>query len=95
MRPRRGEGEGPGLSHPSGKMSVEDGMPGQVVCFETFRRALAAAKVLPYLAPTQRVEPMSPFRGVDLTADQVEHRSRMLEHLTEVADAKSTNAVHK
>ena len=64
--------------------------PGQVVCFETFRQARErrTARVLPYLAPTQgrssaangAVE--SPFRGVELTDREVEHRERMLRHLT-------------
>jgi hypothetical protein len=62
--------------------------PGQVVCFETFRRERAAAsRVLPYLAPAHRPEPRSPLRGVDLSEDQVAHRSRMLQHLTERARA--------
>ena len=64
--------------------------PGQVVCFETFRQARErrTARVLPYLAPTQPgfggdsgvLE--SPFRGVELTDREVEHRWRMLRHLT-------------
>jgi hypothetical protein len=68
-------------------MSAESG---QVVCFETFRQARErrTARILPYLAPTQagsdaviRV-PESPFRGGELTDREVEHRRRMLEHLT-------------
>ena len=64
--------------------------PGQLVCFETFRRARErrTARVLPYLAPTQsrscaadRALP-SPFRGAELTDGEVEHRQRMLQHLT-------------
>jgi len=59
---------------------------GQVVCFETFRRERATApRVLPYLAPTQGLEPKSPFHGVDLSDEQVQHRSRMLRHLTSLA----------
>ena len=64
--------------------------PGQIVCFETFRqtRARRTARVLPYLAPSQprlgadTEEFESPFRGVELTDRQVEHRQRMLQHLT-------------
>lgn len=61
--------------------------PGQVVCFETFRQARErrTARVLSYLAPTQPARPMlpeSPFRGVELTDREVEHRQRMLQHLT-------------
>ena len=64
--------------------------PGQVVCFETFRQARErrTARVLPYLAPSQpRVGAgsetfESPFRGVELTEREVEHRQRMLQHLT-------------
>ena len=70
-------------------------MPGQVVCFETFRRARATARVLPYLAPTHGVEPMSPFHGVDLTTEQVQHRSRMLQHLTKVAEKRWTREGHQ
>jgi hypothetical protein len=64
--------------------------PGQVVSFETFRQAKErrTAPVLPYLAPTRpRVYEASaaiesPFRGVELTDREVEHRERMLRHLT-------------
>jgi hypothetical protein len=66
--------------------------PGQVVCFETFRQARQRrmARVLPYLAPSQprfggeggMLE--SPFRGVELTDREVEHRERMLRHLCSV-----------
>ena len=64
--------------------------PGQVVCFETFRQARErrTARVLPYLAPTQPNSggasraPDSPFRDADLTEREIEHRQRMLQHLT-------------
>ena len=65
--------------------------PGQVVCFETFRQARErrTARVLPYLSPTQPRSGgdsgvlESPFRGVELTDREVEHRQRMLRHLGE------------
>lgn len=68
-------------------MSAESG---QVVCFETFRQARArrTARVLPYLAPTQAGQgpesrvAESAFRGAELTQQEVEHRQRMLQHLT-------------
>jgi hypothetical protein len=67
-------------------MSVQ---PGQVVSFETFRREREGrrARVLPYLAPaesTARCLPAtgSPFRGLELTDREVEHRQRMLRHLS-------------
>ena len=58
---------------------------GQVVCFESFRREREQrqARVLPYLAPAERRSPQSPFRGVQLTGREVEHRQRMLRHLAE------------
>ena len=58
---------------------------GQVVCFETFRREREQrqARVLPYLAPSERPLLRSPFSGVQLTGREVEHRRRMLRHLTE------------
>ena len=63
---------------------------GRIVSFETFRQARErrTARVLPYLAPmpagsapSSRL-PESPFRGADLTRRELEHRQRMLEHLT-------------
>ena len=66
-------------------MSLETG---RVVSFETFRRERESrrARVLPYLAPTEPAAPRprvteSPFRGVELTDREVEHRQRMLRHL--------------
>jgi len=66
-------------------MSLE---PGRVVSFEAFRRERESrrARVLPYLAPTEPAAPClpvrgSPFRGVELTDREVEHRQRMLRHL--------------
>ena len=58
--------------------------PGQVVCFETFRRERErrVARVLPYLAPAGERAPQSPFRGADLTVREIEHRQRMLSHLS-------------
>lgn len=58
---------------------------GQVVCFETFRREREQrqARVLPYLAPADRPAPRSPFKGERLTGREIEHRQRMLRHLTE------------
>ena len=71
-------------------MSLRPGQfEGEVVCFETFRQARErrTARVLPYLSPTQPVSGgesvlESPFRGVELTDREVEHRQRMLQHLT-------------
>ena len=64
--------------------------PGRVVSFETFRRDREnrRARVLPYLAPTEPAAPCrpvtgSPFRGVELTGREVEHRQRMLRHLSD------------
>ena len=65
-------------------------MSGEVVCFEMFRQARErrTARVLPYLAPSQprvgagREGLQSPFRGVELTGREIEHRQRMLQHLT-------------
>jgi hypothetical protein len=64
--------------------AIESGA-GQVVCFETFRRERQQrqARVLPYLAAFERRSPQSPFRGVQLTGREVEHRQRMLRHLAE------------
>ena len=58
---------------------------GQVVCFEPFRREREQrqARVLPYLAPAERRLARSPFNGVQLTGREVEHRQRMLRHLTD------------
>ena len=73
-------------------MSLRPGQfEGEVVCFETFRQARErrTARVLPYLSPTQPVSGgdssvlESPFRGVELTDREVEHRQRMLRHLSE------------
>ena len=64
-------------------------LAGQVVSFETFRREREGrrARVLPYLAPTEPTAPSpvrgSPFRGVELTDREVEHRHRMLRHLSD------------
>ena len=60
---------------------------GQVVCFETFRREREQrqARVLPYLAPTDRPLLRSPFSGVQLTGREVEHRQQMLRHLADEA----------
>ena len=63
---------------------------GQVVCFEAFRQARErrTARVLPYLAPMQprsfvaNTVVESPFRAAELTDREVEHRQRMLRHLT-------------
>ena len=64
--------------------------PGRVVSFETFRREREGrrARVLPYLAPAEPTAPSlpvrgSPFRGVELTDREVEHRHRMLRHLSD------------
>ena len=76
-----------------------EGHPGQVVCFETFRREREGrrARVLPYLAPTEGPARRSlsggglwcrsPFRDVELTDREVEHRQQMLRHL---ADGSAT-----
>jgi hypothetical protein len=63
---------------------------GRVVSFETFRRERESrrARVLPYLAPAEPAGPglpvrASPFRGVELTDREVEHRQRMLRHLSD------------
>lgn len=60
---------------------------GQVVCFETFRREREQrqARVLPYLAPSERRVPRSPFSGAPLSGREVEHRQRMLQHLVQEA----------
>jgi hypothetical protein len=57
------------------------------VCFETFRREREQrqARVLPYLAPSERRSPRSPFKGGQLTGREVEHRQRMLQHLADEA----------
>ena len=61
--------------------------PGRVVSFEAFRRErekrAGTARVLPYLAPTELAPSWSPFRGVELTDRAVEHRQRMLQHLSD------------
>jgi len=60
--------------------------PGRVVSFEVFRRKREkrewSARVLPYLAPTKPGPPSSPFRDVELARREVEHRQRMLQHLS-------------
>ena len=62
---------------------------GRVVSFEMFRRERESrrARVLPYLAPTESAASLpvrgSPFRGVELTDREVEHRHRMLRHLSD------------
>jgi hypothetical protein len=62
---------------------------GRVVSFETFRRKREGrgARVLPYLAPTESAAcppaTGSPFRGVELTDREVEHRQQMLRHLSD------------
>ena len=67
-------------------LDVESGV-GQVVCFEAFRREREQrqARVLPYLAPSDRRLPRSPFSGAPLNGREVEHRQRMLRHLAEEA----------
>ena len=62
--------------------------PGQVVCFETFRRERErrVARVLPYLAPRQPGAPESPFGGRELSNREVEHRQKMLSYLTKDPD---------
>lgn len=64
--------------------------PGQVVCFETFRRDREGrrARVLPYLLP-QSAASKSPFHDVDLTEREIEHRHRMLRHLAEGGNGTS------
>ena len=66
---------------------------GRVVSFETFRRERESrrARVLPYLAPTEPEarrlpERGSPFRGIELTGREVEHRQRMLRYLSDGGD---------
>lgn len=58
--------------------------PGQVVCFESFKRERErrSARILPYLAPVQSDGAESPFRGYELTDREIDHRARMLRHLT-------------
>ena len=58
---------------------------GRVVSFETFRRERESrrARVLPYLRPTESACPGSPFRGVELTDRELEHRQQMLRHLSD------------
>ena len=67
-------------------LDVESGV-GQVVCFEAFRREREQrqTRVLPYLAPSDRRLPQSPFSGAPLNGREVEHRQRMLRHLAEEA----------
>jgi hypothetical protein len=67
---------------------------GQIVCFETFRREKERrqARVLPYLAPTQGRSPRSPFGGNQLTGRAIEHRQRMLRHLSEAPLRTETDA---
>ena len=65
-----------------------DLQPGRVVSFEAFRRERerregARARVLLYLAPTAPPPVSSPFRGIELTHREVEHRQRMLQHLAD------------
>ena len=65
--------------------------PGQVVCFETFRRERErrTAKVLPYLAPSdadpnaRRRWGQVPFRSPALSKAEVDHRQQMLNHLSQ------------
>ena len=56
---------------------------GEVVCFEEFRRERErrSARVLPYLAPTERRAPVSPFGVSTLTSRELQHRQRMFDHL--------------
>jgi hypothetical protein len=58
---------------------------GQVVSFDRFQRVREGrrARVLPYLVPTEQVALQSPFRAVELTDREVEHRQRMLQHLAD------------
>lgn len=74
--------EGPVAPH---GQSGETGQSGQIVCFETFRRERERrqARVLPYLAPTRGRRPRSPFGGNQLTRREIDHRRRMLGHLSE------------
>lgn len=67
-------------------MAVHTGnQTGSLVCFETFRREREQrqARVLPYLAPTEGRSPRSPFGGSRLTGREIDHRRRMLRHLSE------------
>ena len=67
--------------------------PGQVVCFETFRREREGrrARVLPYLMPPTAAS-KSPFEGFALTEREIEHRHRMLRHLVEEASTAAAEA---
>lgn len=64
---------------------------GQLVCFETFRRERErrTARVLPYLAPSEtdpsawRRSGQVPFGRPALSAAEVDHRQRMLNHLSQ------------
>ena len=66
-----------------------------VVCFETFRREREQrqARVLPYLAPVEGRSPRSPFGGGNrLTGHEIDHRRRMLRHLSEAPFLTETGA---
>jgi hypothetical protein len=54
--------------------------PGQVVCFETFRRERGGER------PMQPA-PKSPFRAAGLTPRAVDHRRRMLRYLAVSVEA--------
>lgn len=73
-----------GQSRQNGQ-GLPDGPSGQIVCFETFRleRQRRQARVLPYLAPAHGRSPRSPFGHSQLTRREIEHRHRMLRHLSE------------
>jgi hypothetical protein len=66
----------------------------KVVCFETFRREQEGrqARVLPYLAPAEGRSPKSPFGGNRLTGQEIDHRRRMLRHLSEAPLLTDTGA---
>jgi len=59
--------------------------PGQVVCFETFRRDREQE------GPKQPA-PKSPFRAAELTPRAVDHRRRMLRHLAVCVEADLAGA---
>jgi hypothetical protein len=71
--------------------------PGQVVCFESFRRERErrSARILPYLAPVQSERPESPLRRSQLTQREIDHRSCMLEHLTSADATALGGAPHR
>jgi len=48
--------------------------------------------VLPYLAPAEGRSPRSPFGGNRLTGQEIDHRRRMLRHLSEAPLLTDTGA---